>query len=159
MPIYEFVCSSCGLLFDFVVPARTSSTQCKCGNMAERRNVVEKVSPPSIAYEEPMSDLPTTSEKEMDRRVGVTSKQNWKKYEEQKKQVDDHRKRTGNPHVSIGATGDPSELSSEELAYRKKIQNVMTKGEVTESYVETDDGKKYPVEKPSVVRFKPSSVH
>jgi putative FmdB family regulatory protein len=155
MPIFEFICSSCGNLFDDLATAEQQVAVCdNCGEMASRRNAVERVSRPSITYEGPMVNMPTVSDKEMDRRVGFTSEKNWQTYEQQKTRIDSHRKDTGNPHVTIDGSGNPTELSKEELEYRTQIQEVMDKGKIVESYAESDDGQRVPIQKPRLVKAK-----
>lgn len=36
MPLYEFKCPKCGIIFDNIVKAGITTTICKCGNIADK---------------------------------------------------------------------------------------------------------------------------
>jgi len=71
MPIYEFKCKECNALFERLLPIGAKNQDCPiCGK--ECSKIVSIPAPPVVKDTTPYADNPTSSPKEIDKRVGET---------------------------------------------------------------------------------------
>ena len=132
MPIYEFNCKACSALFERLLPLDTKEHNCPiCGKVCGK--IISIPAPPVVKDSTPYADNLTSSQKELDKRVGKTIDQDIRPiFEEREKQKAEYRAQTkeGRLQRVSGNRGDVMEYVPADdrvVSYRKdKLQEFDT---------------------------------
>lgn len=127
MPIYEYLCKECGLFFEEICKVGEDKKSCpKCNTLAEKQ--ISQIANP-VVQQNPndfRTDI-TTSEKELDRRVGIVTENRNKEIEKERSEIKKAQKELNTDHVYKTQQGY-QKVPDEEIKFRKEIQQIMTKG-------------------------------
>jgi putative FmdB family regulatory protein len=94
MPIYEFKCTPCNAIFERLLPIDTKNQDCPiCGK--ECSKIISVPAPPVVKDNTPYTENLTSSQKELDKRVGDTIDRDIRPiFEERERQKMEYRGQT-----------------------------------------------------------------
>jgi len=106
MPLYEFKCNDCVAIFERLVPVGTITFDCPICKK-ECSKIISQMAPPVIHSSTPYQDNPTTSDKEIDHRIGETIEKKIRPvFEEREREKKEFREAAKEAKLKRVSTGD-----------------------------------------------------